>query len=314
MNRSANSSWRTSVAWLVLVLTAVANPMLYPHQPQQPAAWAGMCLVLILAVSGKLAKGFWLGFLTALAVGLHPAFRSAQHNQSAMLLTATAGVAVLIPLLLALQQMTVADRRWSWLLIAIVLGVSLSLIWFSDLWVAAVALVGTLATLLLALFAGFPHGEEKNAQKNRIALAIVAVSVPAFTAAVLWTSARLRGQSAVDLLPRAEAGNWRTMIAGWDETLSSSFAVPGWALATVLLWAWWRTARCGWRQRREHRPPTAWAVTVWTLVVAAFFVPLPGSAGIQPLLVAWAVFLLAFLIVDLLQGLARRLVLPPPAN
>jgi hypothetical protein len=83
----------------------------------------------------------------------------------------------------------------------------------------------------------------------------------------------------------------------------------------ILAYALWRTVRRGAIQWTRKQPPCAWLLSLAAVAVPTLLAVRPGDPAEQTPLVplSLVVALVVFLPIDLMQGLAERLVLRPPA-
>jgi hypothetical protein len=87
-----------------------------------------------------------------------------------------------------------------------------------------------------------------------------------------------------------------------------------WVVLPLMGWGLWRSCRRGWKLWARGKPPLAWVLPLFALILAAGVVFRPGKDDEVSLLslASLAVLLSIFGIADVLRGFMEKLVLAPP--
>jgi hypothetical protein len=309
-----------SLALLLVVAGAVVFAFVFGFLGPRAGSWttigaAALAAVAVFIIERRLKNLFW-AVLAALVLSIHPQVRQPAKDQIELL--AQSGI------LAGLAAVAVAwhlafHRRFAWRLWPLVGGAmmtSVGLTWVADtsLGLLAALLIG-LSLLPAAVFARYrrlridPSLPSRLNVLTTLGLAILGPIGAIYLCRLLdLTSSELRlGETVraawLAFLDQPVNG---LSLAGFNRWCWPS----AWLAVPILLWAWWRALKRGWREWRVGHPPAAWLLSILAVLAAGFLVPRPDVAPL--VLVGISVLLLVFWVADVWKGTMEQLILLPP--
>ncbi len=324
----------------VVTVAALAAVVLAAYQDSIGADLQALWPVLAAAVAAFLVLRWQQNYLWGLAAGvlvaLHPLVRDwvahfdvDRHKDA--LIAAGLALIVLAGVVAAWRVLFAPYLAWrSWSVGALVFGAATGLLWplqpRTGLVASAVVCGGLLGGALLAT-----RRRRVSAPPswwNVAAAALVGLGAPVgglLLGPIVLQQAGWRPPAA----PNAEvtAGDlWREAVSPHSEDYHvhgfraadlDRWCWPGkWLTLALMAWGFLRTILRGWKLWARRRPPLAWLLTIYTVVVLAGVSFYPGTGRDTDFLsLAYLSVLLAvFGIADVARGFMERLVLAPPED
>jgi hypothetical protein len=317
-----------ALAALVIAIyrSPVAGASPAPWRSVWGAVGAGVAVFLVL----RWAQNALWGLAGGLLVALHPVFREAVTATDPNLLAETLTLLALAGTVAGFRLVFLPRFAWrSWLVGAVVLTAAIGLAWpvqpAAGLAVSLLVGVGLLGAAAFGARLHFRRASVLPSWLNIAAATLVAIGAPVaglFLAPAFcdlgWKQApALPAESdAVDYWHAAVDADWTDYRAqGFTQGELRRWGWPNpWVVMALAGWGFWRSLRRGWKNWAKGKAPTAWVLTLFTLVTLAIWAARPQSGGnlsILPL-AGLAVLLSVFGIADVLRGFMERLVLAPP--
>jgi hypothetical protein len=305
----------------------VAGASPAPWRSAWGAVGAGVAVFLVLR---WVQNALW-GLAGGLLLALHPVFREAVVATDPNLLAETLALLALAGTVAGCRLVFLPRFAWrSWLVGAVVLTVATGLAWpvqpAAGLAAASLVSIGLIGAVGLATRLHFRPASVLPSWLNMATAALVAISAP-LTGLFLapasvhhlgWRQAPVLAaeSEAVDYWHAAVDANWTDYrVQGFSASELRQWGWPNaWVVLTLTSWGFWRCFRRGWKNWAKRKAPTAWVLTIFTLITLAIWAIRPQSGGnlsILPL-AGLAVLLSVFGIADVVRGFMERLVLAPP--
>jgi hypothetical protein len=328
---------RMKVPWgLILTITGLSAVLfgIYRLTPglDGSGAWPTILGIIGIGVSGFLIlrwlQNYAWGLLAGLLLPLHPLVRDAGQ---VVLLSETLALIALASVVGAWGITFLSRFAWrSWVLAILVLGQGLGLAWCFDprsgLMASVLAGAGlVLAALLAILLHARGKGDLPSWCNIGLAclvgvgtpVAALTLGLPVFRAFGGRPNVAINDDSApTDLLRAGLAGpieDYQLHGFKWDEL--ARWAWPEvWVVLALMAWGLFRSLRRGWRLWRRGKAPTAWVLTLYSVIAIAGACAFAGPAEKTGYLTlaCLAVLLSVYGIADLARGFMEKLVLAPP--
>lgn len=306
MTQTQKAWWKAGLTVVMVTLVAAALRLLvHPLDVERPP-WLLLLGLASIALVGYLVQGVALALMAGVLIGIHPRiFEDPLLGYNVRLADSCSLVACAFVLLAWRQAQERSFVWWKWLLLFAGLSCSVGFAWRLERLAGLEAAIGVFAMLGLIAPLTRVFGAFRTGWPNLVVMTALGLLVPvaAFGVAQDFTTFQPDYWQEPD---------WPTVAHAWQSGLEGTFLVHWCISEPVILWGWWRTLRRGWRQQSRGEAPAVWTVSCFSLLagLVPFFAPAPSRA--LPTIMVWGIFLVIFLVFDILQAVGERLVLQPP--
>ncbi|OAI49766.1 hypothetical protein AYO44_06095 [Planctomycetaceae bacterium SCGC AG-212-F19] len=291
----------------------------------QPPTWAstGAAAIAVVAVF-LVARGvhhFGWGVVAAALLTFHPTW---QAQSKALPEAVLAGADVLAVVAAACIGWRLAFHpRFGWRLWPVVGGaaaICIGLAWAADPHLGMLAVAVAMTSFWAGTFLGSKLRQRKPetlpAQLNLLTAGTLVLATPIAALVVYRFLDRslYNVNNMSDLVANTMPPGLSVSFAAFDANHLASWCWPHPVLVLPFaVFALFMNVRRGWRQWSRAEAPTAWFLTILTLVILTGLLVLPSQGpAMQVILTALVVLLTTSMIADVLWHLVERLVLRPP--